>query len=402
MPSFASSLSPWAAGFPGLIWSVEIPRSRLRVFNHWVFPGLDQDMSRFLKDVRFRKKIVCHEDFPLLVEFWDMIAARRPAAVLFHLNGEENPLILQGWPGVEDDSLYYGFLKQAFLPASYATGENRGSCQMDLGSGYPVFVVELDARAVLTGNAAARELFAPSCRTEGLFSLADIAPGELGERLLEAGGRALAEDVWAGTLAFSNGQRSTFNARVRLTACGPGGDNRTVRVALLNVNPGTLSAEPEPAVMQAKSVPPLREGLESLFAAHAAELDGLMFSDIQSARGRVEVYGVGPAFENLAWGAAHAYEGTIAQDIERFGLDSLTVEETLDSIKSIDWVLFIPHGVRSYFAKPCYTSQGLHAVLILASRRESSFGPDAEQRFADILNRFEPLIRAWRAAGGRA
>lgn len=25
--------SPWIAGFPGLIWSIDIPHSRLKVFN---------------------------------------------------------------------------------------------------------------------------------------------------------------------------------------------------------------------------------------------------------------------------------------------------------------------------------------------------------------------------------
>ena len=128
----------------------------------------------------------------------------------------------------------------------------------------------------------------------------------------------------------------------------------------------------------------------------AGELDGLLFSDIQSHKGQVVVYGAGPAFRELRWGAEHAYEGTIAQDIERFGLRSLTVEDTLDSIKSIDWVLFAPHGIRSYFAKPFYTEQGLHAVLILASLRPGSFGADAETRFASLMGPFERLIGAWR------
>ena len=129
---------------------------------------------------------------------------------------------------------------------------------------------------------------------------------------------------------------------------------------------------------------------------YAGELDGLLFSDIQSHKGQVVVYGAGPAFRELRWGAEHAYEGTIAQDIERFGLRSLTVEDTLDSIKSIDWVLFAPHGIRSYFAKPFYTEQGLHAILILASLRPGSFGADAETRFASLMGPFERLIGAWR------
>ena len=69
---------------------------------------------------------------------------------------------------------------------------------------------------------------------------------------------------------------------------------------------------------------------------------------------------------------------------------------SLDSIKSIDWVLFAPHGIRSYFAKPFYTEQGLHAILILASVRPGSFGADAETRFASLMGPFERLIGAWR------
>ena len=48
--------SPWIAGFPGLIWSIDIPHSRLKVFNRWSIPGLD--VPRLLKDARYRKKAV--------------------------------------------------------------------------------------------------------------------------------------------------------------------------------------------------------------------------------------------------------------------------------------------------------------------------------------------------------
>lgn len=75
--------SPWIAGFPGLIWSIDIPHSRLKVFNRWSIPGLD--VPRLLKDARYRKKAVRREDHALLMEFWDMLTARRPAAVTFRL-----------------------------------------------------------------------------------------------------------------------------------------------------------------------------------------------------------------------------------------------------------------------------------------------------------------------------
>ena len=384
-------LSTWLVGFPGLIWSVDIPRSRLRVFNQWPFPGLDA--PRLLKDAPFRKKTVRREDYPLLVEFWDMLGARLPAAVSFHVNGVASPLIIQGWPG--PDELYSGLLKEAFLPATYASGGFPGTCQMHLGgAGYPVFAFDAATGAILTANEAAGTLFgAGASLAKGGFFLADIVPGGRTGPLREAGEKALEEDVWAGTLTFGNAQGSTFRAKVRLTPCGGGG---AVRVALLNIPDSGGAAVTLRTEDDGFDGVPLREGLERLYARHAEELDGLMFSDIRSARGRVVVHGVGPAFRNLDWGAVHAYEGTIAQDIERFGLHSLTVDETLDSIKTIDWVLFTPHGVRSYFAKPFYGPSGLHAVLILASLKPGTFGPDAERRFADIMYPFESLVASWR------
>ena len=123
-----------------------------------------------------------------------------------------------------------------------------------------------------------------------------------------------------------------------------------------------------------------------------------MFSDIQSGRGMVQVYGVGRLFSSLEWGLSHAYEGTIAQDIERFSLDSLIVEDTLDSIKSIDWAMFIRCGVRSYFAKPFYAAEGLHAVLIFAFSTPSPGGV-SDASFRPLYESFARIVAGWRVTG---
>lgn len=394
-------LSPWLADFPGLIWSMDLLRSRLVVLNEWPCPGLGEEAPRLLKDARFRKEVVRREYVPLFVEFWDMATSRQSAAVSFRLRKERGanlpPLILQGWPDGENTAVYHGFLKEAFLPVSYAVKGRSGSCQMALGvAGYPVFALNAHSGEIPTCNAKARELFAAATPGE-MPALRDIAPDEHTAGLLAAAALALKDDVWAGTLLFRSGAGNPFSAKVRLTPCGSG--DSMVRVALLKVLGQALAATGEekgvaPEVAQFS----LRDGLAALLAAHASELDGLIFSDILSLQGRVEVYGVGEPFADLAWGAAHSYEGTIAQDIEQFGLTSLVVDDTLDSVKSIDWVLFSPRGVRSYFAKPFFGRHGLHAVLILTSRRARAFGADAEQRFADLLEPFRLLIENWRSS----
>lgn len=255
---------------------------------------------------------------------------------------------------------------------------------MDIGGiGYPVFALDIPTRGLLTQRRG-RSLFAAASRDPNTLGLADIAPGGLAEKLLEAGNKALANDAWAGTLTFSNAQRGLFSAKVRLTPCGGAGEGRVVRVALLNIPENRKSAACPPSEEDAQTAPrPLREGLESLFAPYAGELDGLLFSDIQSHKGQVVVYGAGPALPRAALGRGtrlrrHHRTGhrTLRPALaHRGGYAGQHQVHRLGAVRP-------PRGIRSYFAKPFYTEQGLHAILILASIRPGSFGADAETRFA--------------------
>ncbi|MFR6518711.1 MAG: hypothetical protein ACLUPV_05480 [Bilophila wadsworthia] len=291
--------SPWIAGFPGLIWSIDIPHSRLKVFNRWSIPGLD--VPRLLKDARYRKKAVRREDHALLMEFWDMLTARRPAAVTFRLTNGNGTYILQGWPG-ENDTLYYGFLKEAFLPAAYSADGRPGTCQMDIGGiGYPVFALDIPTRGLLIINDAARSLFAAASRDPNTLGLADIAPGGLAEKLLEAGNKALANDAWAGTLTFSNAQRGLFSAKVRLTPCGGAGEGRVVRVALLNIPENRKSAACPPSEEDAQTAPrPLREGWKAFSPLRRRA--GRPPFPTSSPTGAGRRVSAGPAFRELRWG----------------------------------------------------------------------------------------------------
>ena len=67
----------WRKGFPGLLWSICQRESRLEVFTRWRGAGFDA--PQLLKNAAFRKQAVMEQDYPLLVEFWDMIHAGRPA-----------------------------------------------------------------------------------------------------------------------------------------------------------------------------------------------------------------------------------------------------------------------------------------------------------------------------------
>ena len=384
----------WASGFPGLLWELEYRRSRLRLLNDWTLPELGEDTARLLKDAQFRQSVVVKSDHAVLGEFWEMVISRQAAMAVFRLNAAPHrAYLLQGWSNHKEPEKYFGMLKETALSAAFAAKGRTEVCQLALAHArYPVLALSLEQQEIVTCNKAAQELFGGAARGRGAFTLEDIAPGEMGEKLLWASRYAMNEDIWAGTLMLRNGTGSILGSKARISPCSSG--RGIVRIALLNIpeRPPSCSFTPKPA--PGGKLFSLKEGLHELLK-QCPDVDGLMFSDIQSIQGKVEVYGVGRMFASLPWGASHAYEGTIAQDIERFGLDSLTVEDTLDSIKSIDWALFIPCGVRSYFAKPFYSADGLHAVLIFAFAGPAS-GAFNDARFRTLYEPFTRLVAQWR------
>jgi hypothetical protein len=91
-----------------------------------------------------------------------------------------------------------------------------------------------------------------------------------------------------------------------------------------------------------------------------------------------------------------SYKGTIAEDINRFSLDYLVVDNTQDSMKPIDWALFVPRGIRSYFAMPFYSRNALRTVLILCATGPGRFADTPTDLFMDLFKAMNEAVRAWR------
>lgn len=125
-------------------------------------------------------------------------------------------------------------------------------------------------------------------------------------------------------------------------------------------------------------------------------IDGLLFSDVQTRKNKVSVYYSGKVFEGAVQGEIYPYKGTIAQDIERYNLNYLIVDDTLDSIKPIDWALFVPRGIRSYYAKPYYVRGVLRSVVIVCSKKTARFKDKLIDSYDDILEPFMKVARPWR------
>ncbi|MTI18016.1 GAF domain-containing protein [Rhodobacteraceae bacterium RKSG542] len=147
------------------------------------------------------------------------------------------------------------------------------------------------------------------------------------------------------------------------------------------------------------------DGMEEMMAAVgevSAELpfEATMFSNIKKHQNRVTVYNSGRIFNDLEQGKDYPFAGTIAEMILDLGVDYLIVDDTMESLKPIDWALFVPHGVRSYVALPFFARTKLHGVLIFCSTEVACYSEEHLPAFKQIQEAFRPHLARWRRLQG--
>ena len=409
--------------FPALLWRIEIIRSRIEYLNRYMVAGLNEKTALFLKSAEIRKNVVFQEDAILLDSFMEAMKRGKNAETIVRIHGanEETAwLKLVGWLPSRDVRYYMGYLMDVTDRIKVLRGMIERESEMQLMielSDMPVVLVDLDTKMVLSQNAAALQLFMYSPDELRGLHISDLFHHGMTGIL-----RSLYEEIlfarkWRGKALFERKTKSVFSAEASVLSLLLK-DRRILRIALAGIE----AASPAGAFASLASTAETKNGLlaqreselrrvlegqselpvilETLFHCQLPRFpfDAILFSDIHAKKNRVFVCSFGEPFASTAQGEMYAYEGTIAQDIERFRLDSLIVDDTIDSIKAIDWALFIPKGIRSYGAKPVYRRGVLRDVMILCSLRPNAFTSEAMDAYTFFLEPFRRAIQAWRTA----
>jgi hypothetical protein len=129
--------------------------------------------------------------------------------------------------------------------------------------------------------------------------------------------------------------------------------------------------------------------------------DFIIYSDVYEKKNKVVVYTASKFLSSIKQGQVFSYDGTIAQNISRYKLDHLIVEDTFSSIKAIDWALFIPQGLGSYFAKPFFDRKVMRTVLVLCSTQKNIFFDKHIPDYELLYKPFRLGLTNWRKAGRR-
>jgi PAS domain-containing protein len=407
--------------FPALLWRIEIIRSRIEYLNRYTVAGLGEKTALFLKSADIRKKVVFKEDAILLDSFMEAMKRGEKAETIVRIHGASEDtawLKLVGWMPSKDVRYYMGYLMDVTDRIEVLKGMIEREAEMQLMielSEMPVVLVDMDTKLVLSQNAAALQLFMYSPDEFRGLRISDLFHHGMTSIIHSLYEEILFARKWRGKALFERKTKSVFSAEASVLALLLK-ERRILRIALSNIE----TASPADALASLSSTAETKNGLlaqresellqalegqselpvilGTLFRCQLSRFpfDAILFSDIRANKNRVFVYSYGEPFASMAQGEMYSYEGTIAQDIERFKLDYLIVDDTIDSIKSIDWALFIPTGIRSYFAKPFYRRGVLRDVMILCSLRPNAFNSDGMDGYAMFFEPFRRSIQAWR------
>lgn len=408
----------WLNSFQGLAWQFNYAQSSLVALNDWQHPLLGNNTERLLKDNSFRSQFLTLADLSLFNEFWDVLGSGASATIMFTVQKERNvQFLLHGWSD-HDSNTILGYLQVA--PPVYTNEHDVSTLHsMLFRASYPVFVMAYKDNCITTINASALKLFGyaeqEDCKNIPARSLFTVASYKILQKWALKG----LENTWAGNLSFKDAHGKLFLSQVRISLQ----EAHTLEDSKQNSNHEQSTTESllrfvfleyrvqKPCVKNGELSDALLAAIQDTNSLHEAlayilttvpEADGVVFSDINARKGTVCVHGVGQSFAHMPWGQTYPYEGTIAQVIEHHNHSYLVVDNTKDSIKVIDWALFIPYGVCSYFAKAFFFRGRLHAVLIFTSNKVNTFArcsQTGEDSFQYIEAAFTSAVQRWRQDG---
>lgn len=361
---------------PILFWQLDPVRNKLRFFSEPVFQTLGLNVPLLFQNGDYLDRTVLEDDRDALRDALDKMKMQKHTGVFFRIRDDDGCprwLIMLGMPAPETPFSYIGVIGRCTRMLRRVAGEQQSMPAESMNwLESPAMLVSFSSWRVLRANRSARELCGQSedIPLEDIFTLSEDLKIAIYESLTFS-------RRWQGVLRIRKPGGSSLPCSVSMRPLSQDGQHCLwIRLTPL------LSVEPElPAPSEDTPLPDFasafseRELLRLLLDDEHVlpPAEGIILSRIFPDQDRVSVTCEGGMFPNGMEHADFPYTGSIAENIVRFGLDSLTVDETSRSIRPIDWALFIPQGVHSYYAEPWFDRGGIRLVLIFCSPRSGAF-----------------------------
>ncbi len=409
-------------GLPALLFRIETVKNRIEYLNNYEIEGLGKNSFLLLKDRKISKEIILEQDFFLYKSFIQSMHNAQNAITVIRIHGEDDKLKwikLIGNPNPYNPKYYLGMMVDITPSVSIIEEMNQNEDEqqtlLEIVDN-PVILIDLSDKAILSHNIISHELFGYNFEEFNRLNLNDLYHPSFNIEMTKIYEDVIFEKKWDGKILFRRKNKSHFLGRTALRFLKIK-EKRLLRISIyavdqvqntssrsFNIESEKLSDKSqtyvESLMKKVETITDMNQLLKLLLENPYFEQawDGIVYSDIYIKKNKIEVYTCGETFKNLKLGESFSYEGTIAENIEQYKLNYLIVDDTLSSIKAIDWALFTPYGIRSYYAIPYYERNALRSVLILCSKKPNAFS-EAEIENYNLLNTpFIKGLKNWRKA----
>jgi len=390
-----------------LFWRLDLTKRSFVNLNDCVCGVLGLENYRFFKDRIYRERIIFPDDLASIDSAFNSFKNRVTVRMIFRVQGGGSIhwFKLTGWP--TDDHRYY---EGAVEDISEHISQLKGILnQQDLSlleiadAEYPAAIFSGQDNNLLDANSSFQELFNVDLSIGAKYYLKDLVKSEiklpllLETLLLES--RLETELL----LATENAVNSRISCLFKYFSYAGEG---YIRLAVVDQMDAVKSVIPE-------VVPPVQRHEVTVLCQNMAEcssidemlnliydsrdlfpgMDVIMFSDVYARQNKVVVYPKGEMLEPLEPASQYPYTGTIAENIDKENLEYVIVDDTQKSIKAIDWVLFVPKGIRSYTAKALYVRGAMRTVLIFCSLKINTFKDEYIVDMTDIATAFHQQLK---------
>jgi len=405
-------------GASGILWRLHRLERKLELLNDHTVDALEGNgkVESLILDLVEAQKLIIDDDFFRYKLFVKNIREGLPASGIFRVRdrkGQYYWLKMGGNPGRKEPQYYYGFIRDITGDVTFINN----LLEKDLArqtviqrDDRPVLLIDMKTRAVISRNTMAYDFFGYTFAEFNNITFRDLYPEEEASDVSAAYENCILDGVWDGRLRLITKDREIITARVkfkRLTIQDKNLLRMSVKETLDGGSEASFTSFPvhedaqqfsqrllESVEKKKKMEDVLDTLLENPYGDFSFE--ALMYADVQVKKHRVNVYARGEAFKTIDFGASYDYEGTISQMLKENRLEYLIVEDTLESTKPIDWALFIPQGIRSYYAQPFFHGNNLRTVLLFCSTEENRFSEKDREIYELYYPAFSKGLKNWR------
>ncbi len=407
----------------GLFWRMRITEKKIEFLNHTSINGLagNNDVERLLLNLVWAQEVVAEEDFFRFKLFIMAMREGNEASVIFRVRDKQEKqsgcywLRIVGALGGVDTSIYYGHIRDITQDVDFVSHLLEKDLErqtMIESENLPVMLVDMETGAVISRNTFAYELFGYTYREFLSIKFQALYSGEQKSHVSSLFETCLLEGHWEGNLPLVKKGNIPIQAFVKIRRLSLRGRN-LLKISIHQHNgaekkvPASFPSHSNReqfkqsllAAMEEKY--DMEEILDTLLGHQLGSplFDAVMYADVYVKKHKVIVYARGKGgevFATLKPGTTFDFEGTVSQAIWENRLDFLILGDTLESTKPIDWALFIPHGVRSYFVKPFFHGDQLRTLLLLCSTQPNCFS----NKDMDVYELYYPAflkgLKNWR------